>query len=552
MLRIGVLLDSYTSSAWVTGILEDIRASDFARIELVVLNTPIAAKRPNLRTRLRNHWRSTLYRVYERWDYKRNKVSDDALAATDVAALLKNVPCVQVHPLRKGFTDRIPEVELATIASYNLDVLFRFGFRIIRGGILSAARYGVWSFHHDDNLEYRGGPPLFWEIYQRNPVSGTILQILTESLDGGKVIYRGHAATHLNSLYLNRNPNYWKTSHYAMRRLKDLHEHGFEFIQSLDTFNEKDTYKGGVYRTPSTPQMINFAGRMLLDRLTMRVRSKLTGPDQQWFLAYRRRREGRRFDDPSDYQFIKPGNDRFYADPRLVEKDGRTFLFFEDYRYAEHRALISCLEILPDGTAGPPSEVLRRPYHLSYPFVFEHEGEMYMIPETKENKKVELYRSSRFPFEWELDSVLLDNVFAVDATIHAVDGKFWMFVGLSDGRYSNCDELSIFYADSLRGPWTPHHRNPLITDVRRARPAGALFLDEGRLIRPSQDSSKAYGYALVFSEVLKLTEDEYQERPVSGLKPDWLKGILANHTYSRSEHFEVIDANRRFKIGPPI
>ncbi len=74
------------------------------------------------------------------------------------------MPSITVHPLRKGFTDRIPEDKLESIRSHNLDVLFRFGFRIIRGGILAAARYVVWSFHHDDNLEYRGGPPLFWEI----------------------------------------------------------------------------------------------------------------------------------------------------------------------------------------------------------------------------------------------------------------------------------------------------------------------------------------------------------------------------------------------------
>jgi hypothetical protein len=549
MLRIGVMLDSYTSSAWVAGILESIRTSDFAQIDLVVLNTSVPPRKPDFRTRLRNHWNGTLYRMYERWDYKRNKVKDDALASTDISSMLKDVPCIQVHPMRKGFTDRIPEDELALIAAYNLDVLFRFGFRIIRGGILRAARSGVWSFHHDDNLEYRGGPPLFWEIYERNPISGTILQILTDSLDGGRVIYRGHGSTHFKSLYQNRNPNYWKTAEYAMRRLSDLHMHGFKFLESLDTYNEQTVYQRGVYRTPNTLKMINFAARLLADRIGTRIRAKFFSSGRQWFLAYRRRTEARRFDDSTGYQLVVPTTDRFYADPFLVERDGRTFLFFEDFRYAENRALISCLEIAADGTAGPVREVLRCPYHLSYPFLFEHDGELYMIPESKENMSVKLYRATQFPYEWELESVLLENVFAVDATIHHANGKFWMFAGVSNGKYSNCDELSIFFAEDLKGPWKPHPRNPIITDVRRARPAGALFFDQGRLIRPSQDCGKDYGYAIVFSEVLKLNESEYEERPISKITPDWMARNLCTHTYSCSERFEVIDGNRRINIG---
>jgi hypothetical protein len=274
-----------------------------------------------------------------------------------------------------------------------------------------------------------------------------------------------------------------------------------------------------------------------------------SGPRKKWCLVVRRRSANYRFDDPTGYHLIPSPKDRFYADPMLVERDGKTFLFFEDFRFAEGRAVISCCELSPDGTAASqPAEVLRRPFHLSYPFIFEHEGEMYMVPETKGNCKVELYRATSFPHTWESEAVLLDDIYAVDATIHKANGKFWMFASVSDGRYSNCDELSLFFADSLKGPWTPHPRNPLISDVERARPAGALFYEEGHLIRPSQDSSKAYGYALVFSEVLTLTETEYEERLVSRLDPESVPGNIANHTYNRTEHFEVIDRDLSIKM----
>ncbi len=549
MLRIGIMLDSYASSAWVAKIVEDVQASDFARIELVVLNTPPAEKRAAFGKRLRNHWKLTLFHRYEQWDYKRNKSALDAKAPFDLAPLLRDVPRITVLPLRKGFTDRIEGDELEFIRGHNLDVLFRFGFRIIRGGILSAARCGVWSFHHDDNLEYRGGPPLFWEMYEKNPVSGTILQILTDSLDGGHVIYRSHSSTDQSSLYRNRNAIYWKTAEFAMRRLRDLDIRGMQYIESLPTFGEREPYTRGIYRTPDTLQMAIFLARRFYRSVRARVAARLRGSHPQWFVAVRPRSTSHRFDSGTAYKLMLPPKDRFYADPFLFERDHKTFLFFEDLRYSEGRALISCCELGPDGTPGIPVEVLRRPYHLSYPFLFEDEGEVYMIPETKQNRTVELYRATSFPGEWTLEAVLLSDIYAVDATIHKADGKYWMFAGISNGRYSNCDELGIFFSDALLGPWTAHPANPVASDVRRSRPAGALFRDEGRLIRPSQDCAKAYGYAIVFSEVLLLTETDYEERTISRLEPAWVKGNLGTHSYNRTGLFEVIDGNFAAKIS---
>ena len=100
----------------------------------------------------------------------------------------------------------------------------------------------MWSLHHDDNRSYRGGPALFWEIYERNPESGTILQILTDALDGGKVLYRSIAATNFASLYKNRRATYWKSAEFMMRRLADLHREGWDYLQrSRHTTNQIPT-----------------------------------------------------------------------------------------------------------------------------------------------------------------------------------------------------------------------------------------------------------------------------------------------------------------------
>ncbi len=548
MLRIGLMLDSYASNAWVAQIVEDIQQSSFARIAFVIRNTPAPHQPVSLRKRLDAHWRQTLFYKYEHWDYRRNRGSNDAKASVDLAPLLAELPSLQVQPLRKGFTDRFSEADLAVIRREKLDVIFRFGFRIIRGDILATARYGVWSFHHDDNREYRGGPPLFWEVFEGNPVSGAILQVLTDSLDGGRVLYRGLSSTDQTSLYRNRNFIYWRTAAAAIRTLELVHAGGQAALEALPTYNEQIPYTRGIYRTPNAWQMTAFAGRLLARSLQGRLTAKLRGAHPQWFLALRRRSPQQPYSTAAGYRPFRPPMDRFYADPFLIERDGVTYLFFEDLRYREHRALISCCELSSAGDPGPVFEVLRRPYHLSYPFVFEHRGAMYMIPETKENRTVELYRATDFPRGWELVATLLSDVYAVDATVHEHDGKLWMFVGLSNGRFSNSDELGIFFADNLLGPWMPHPANPVVSDVQRARPAGKLFVEDGRLIRPSQDCGKAYGYALNFSEVLTLTETEYREQFIARIPPDWLEGNTGTHTYNRSAKFEVIDANRVARV----
>ena len=549
MLRIGVMLDSLETSAWIASILEQIQASDFARIQLVILNTPPTMARPALRKRLQNHWKLTLYHRYEEWDYARHRKEPDSRARRNVKDVLQGVPELVVNPTRKGFSDYLNDADLEAIRAADLDVILRFGFRILRGGILDAARYGIWSFHHGDNREYRGGPPLFWEVYEGNPVSGTILQVLTSSLDAGKVIYRGHSATNTRSLYQNRNPIYWKTSEFLLRRLRDLDAFEWEYITSLPTYNEADPLPARIYRTPHTGQMLAFAGKVVSRRLRASLNSRLHGGFTQWFLAIRPRTPGLSFDNPGGYKVLTPPRDRFYADPFLFERDGKTYLFFEDYRYSEQRALICCAELHGDGSLGEAVEVLRRPYHLSYPFVFEYQGEMYMIPETRENGTVELYKAEKFPWRWVLDRVLLEDVSAVDATMHAHEGRLWMFTGMSNGRYSNCDELALFSSESLFGPWKMHPQSPIVSDVRRARPAGALFYENSRLIRPSQDCGKAYGYGLVFSEITKLNEVEFEEREISRIGPEWHPDNLGTHTYTRSRHFEVIDGNIAHK--PP-
>jgi hypothetical protein len=188
---------------------------------------------------------------------------------------------------------------------------------------------------------------------------------------------------------------------------------------------------------------------------------------------------------------------------------------------------------------GEVRPALERPYHLSYPCVFRDRGALYMIPETAMSGAVELYRCTRFPDAWELERELF-QLRAVDATIWIEDGVYWLFVTIQEPRGFGI-QLWLFWAESLAGEWTPHPANPLSTDVRSSRGAGAVFRHAGKLYRPSQDCSRNYGYSFTFNEIVALNRTGYREEPRAAVNPVWSPGLVGTHTYSRAGAVEMID-----------
>jgi hypothetical protein len=108
---------------------------------------------------------------------------------------------------------------------------------------------------------------------------------------------------------------------------------------------------------------------------------------------------------------------------------------------------------------------------------------------------------------------------------------------------STWDELCLFYADDpLSESWRPHPMNPIVSDVRQARPGGPLFCRDGRIFRPSQNSSYRYGYGLNINEVLELSETGYRERVVERIEPNWDRNVQGIHSYSAIDGLAVVDA----------
>jgi hypothetical protein len=270
---------------------------------------------------------------------------------------------------------------------------------------------------------------------------------------------------------------------------------------------------------------------------------------EQWFLAFSFE-EKMISGDLRGFTRLMPPKDRYWADPFVLEKSGRYFIFFEDLPFAAGKAHISMVEVSREGGVTPPVKVLERDYHLSYPFLVEQDGELYMIPESSRNRTVEVYRCVDFPLRWRLERVLLDGVRLVDATFHRGEDRWWMFANAAAGGSRTFDdELHLFHAERLLGQWKPHPRNPVKSDARCARPAGQLVWRNGVLLRPAQICVPRYGAGISMNRVLRLTPHHYAERQVERVLPAPASGLLGIHTVNRAGELTVVDAftrRRRF------
>lgn len=241
--------------------------------------------------------------------------------------------------------------------------------------------------------------------------------------------------------------------------------------------------------------------------------------------------------------------DSYFADPFLWDHGGETFCFFEEYVYATGQGHISAGRLV-EGELVDVRPVLQTGYHLSFPFLFAHDGDLYMLPETSQVRRLEVWKCVRFPDRWERFATALDGVSASDSTLNLIDGTWWLFTNLSRDPFIDMNsELYVFRVD---GPAMtkiePHAFNPVVIDSNRARNAGRILDIDGKRYRPCQENSHGrYGYGLRLMEIRRLSLDDYDEVEARAIAPDFEPGITGcHHLDMRNDHI-VIDVRK--KVG---
>ncbi len=231
-----------------------------------------------------------------------------------------------------------------------------------------------------------------------------------------------------------------------------------------------------------------------------------------------------------------------YADPFLFVHDGWLYLFYEEERL-EAKAPICAKRTKDLRRWENLGVVLQEQHHLSYPNVFEHDGSIYMLPETRECDAVVLYKAVDFPRRWEKCKVLLEGDKFVDSCVHFHEGKWYLFTTV---WYGEKNGLRIFASDNLTDDYVEHPMSPITDDEAFSRCGGAVFAYDGKRYRPAQDCTNYYGEDLRIFEINRLSATEYEERLVRSMidkKQVWnpLGGHHFNTTVFQGKRIVVMD-----------
>ena len=550
-LKIGILVDSNSIPAWSFHMIEKIILSNHAEIKLIIkkTNSSVEIKKSRLKKIIENK-NKILYIAYRKFDAKIFKIPKDAFT---IKSLHDLIDCeeIEIETIETKFSDRVNEKDLEKIKSQNLDVIIRLGFKILRGGILKASNYGIWSYHHGDNKINRGGPAGVWEVFQNWEETGVTLQILNEDLDAGKVL--GYSSISTDHISVNRNLNelYWSAASLLPRKISELYFlGGDEFLLNHNKVNSAPFfYDRNLYKTPSNLAVSKFVLRTIYKRSSNILRNFFYR--DQWIILFNLNTTEKISTTFNKFKKIVPPIDRFWADPFILEKNGYYYIFIEELFYSTKKGHISVIKMDKNGNYDQPKTVLIRDYHLSYPFIIEDNNNLYMIPETKGNKTIELYKCIEFPLKWELEKVLMTNISAVDTTILKKNNTFWMFTNIMENEgASSQNELFLYSSDTLISDrWAAYSHNPIISDVKSARPAGNFFFHNDQLYRPSQNCAKTYGHGLVINKVVAFDEENYKEIINQNIYSEWNKDFKRIHTLNYSGKLTVIDViNRRRKF----
>ncbi len=378
----------------------------------------------------------------------------------------------------------------------------------------------------------RGGPPGFWEVEFRHATTGYAIEYLAPGASRARMILTGSQATRFFYL-LNRAALRKKAAHYLRQALARLRD------GRLTTALEQVPIARPRLDDPSSTRQALHLFR-LAAVLARKALGRLTGKQaQRWEVAFAPMHwreldmtQGVRIDNP-------PGH--FLADPFIVEVQGQVVCYVEDFDDAKGRACISAYALTSTG-ARRLGEAIVEPFHMSFPMIFRHGGNLYMCPETSEAREIRVYRCRGGALDWELAAVLMRDVSAADTLVLAHEGRWWLLTNLDAGGGDHSSELCAFYANHpLADTWTPHAANPLILDAAHARNGG--FLTDGEAIyRVAQRQGFAtYGEGTSIRRITALSPENFAEQEIARIDPVFFPRQRATHHIHGDANYTAFD-----------
>lgn len=154
--------------------------------------------------------------------------------------------------------------------------------------------------------------------------------------------------------------------------------------------------------------------------------------------------------------------------------------------------------------------------HLAYPYVFSHDGDVYMTPDKGgQVNEFRIYRATDFPHEWSLVETPIKKPSLSDPTLLQLDGVWYCFFSGNNGT-------SLYYSPQLiNGDWSKHPDSPISTSDHSKRPAGRPIKKDDSIHFFFQDCENGYGTGINEYKIVDLSTQAYEHRR---LTPESVKG----------------------------
>mgnify|MGYP003642529954 CR=1 FL=1 len=451
-----------------------------------------------------------------------------------ILAKLKKVETVDLIAIspENSFTNSAVEI----IKSLKLDLILQSDFSHLKGSILNAATYGIWSLRNNNYF------------LKENTWFG--LEEIVNRKDGVEVTLEKCVNTNedricIDKAFFNSTTSFFKTQATILESSVSLVVKNIDSIlkgQELVT----TSFKVNKVETISLLRYFFDYYKSLFNRVYEKVSYSLFGTRYNCWALFMGTGDFLEAKLESIVPVKLPKNE-FWADPFLLKHENELYVFFENYEYDRALGKISCAKIV-NGEVMPATDVLVKDYHLSYPFIFKEGDELFLMPETSQNNRLEIYRCTGFPNKWELYKTAFEGERIVDTTLYTdKDGIKWLFLNKSvDPNVSFANELFIYQISSSLKTLNliPHEQNPVLIDASVARNGGGIFKNNGRLYRPSQANIQGvYGRALNINEISVLTIERYEEQTIKRISPNFNSGLKAMHHLHQIEDYFVFDAS---------
>lgn len=547
-LKIGLLVDDYRIQAWEYNLVAEIINSEYSVIEAIILRKKMTDNR------MKKSLANFMFRFHGRIDHLIFLSKHNYRERKDIQNLTVEAKQINLHSSGQAVSSRCNSDALMEISKLGLDVIIKLGYGPVNEELCGLSKYGLWSFPMTDCFSESIDITGYFEVIEKHPVIVSELVARTTKGQFPLVLARVTEATCAYSVSLTREKLYRRASLFVPRTIRGLWQEGPDYLKKIENRLGGNGLSLVTQMPPpaSLKSLENFfkAGFIFIRQVVKKI--IYTDPFT-WVLLYEKGNENN-FETNSykGFQKLKPARDRFWADPFVVSTEDKYYVFVEEFLYKANKGHISVLELDKSGQLLKTQKIIENPYHMSYPFVFQRDNTYYMIPETGGNRSIDLYRCTEFPWKWEFVKSIMKNINAVDTTLFNHNGMWWLFTLIDkiDSSLAVSPELYLFWSDDfLSDQWTGHPMNPVVTDVRYARPAGRIFTRDGKIYRPSQDCSGRYGNSFDINQILKLTCEVYEENRILKVKPDWDKALKGTHTFNYHDGFTILDIykfRRRF------